>query len=614
MKKILNFISVVADFWYELLTGLLKNIFLLILIASSYWLFFVIGKVNGFYQQQEQLIEFTGTKTMPEIVQMVEDRQLTGRLIIGGRTRFIDQFGNHWWIKDFDTSVSAKSISVLDKSNVVISGRIKVDIQSESINSSQMTVNAFLDTAGRIGLALFYFGIVFLLFNHLKSSGVRLFGNSFRKYSTNIPKITFKDVAGHGAPKKEVQEVVEYLRNAEYFTRTGAKPPKGVLLYGPPGNGKTLIAKAVAGEAKASYFEQNASTFVEMYVGVGAQRVRELFKEARKCRPSVIFIDELDSVGQKRSGGGNEERLQTINALLAEMDGFENNDGIVVIAATNRIEQLDEALIRPGRFDRKVMIPLPHYQDRVDILNVCFERLPSIKVDTQYWGKHTQGFSGAELANLVNESAVEATREHSYVVLDRHVEKARERILMGPKDNSTILSYEQKRTIAFHECGHAILNYLINKKLPEKISIIPRAGVLGAALLNTEFDVFYTPKKIEEQIKVCLAGRASEEVFIGEVSSASSPDLEKASALSKILVLNLGQSSFGPYIPTSEILMAEVESLARDKMKSLYEAVVQVLKDRKNIVSCLVDELLEKEELSAAQLEVLIKTFEQNNL
>lgn len=608
MKKILNFISIVADFWYELLTGLLKNIFLLILIASSYWLFFVIGKVNGFYQQQEQLIDFTGNKSMSEIVQMVEERQLTGRLIIGGRTRFVDQFGNHWWVEDFDNNVSAQSIGKLEEGNVVISGRVKVDIQSESINSSQMTVNAFLDTAGRIGLALFYFGIVFLLFNHLKSSGASFFGKSFRKYATNIPKVTFNDVAGHSGPKKEVQEVVEYLKNAEYFSRTGAKPPRGVLLYGPPGNGKTLIAKAVAGEAKASYFEQNASTFVEMYVGVGAQRVRELFKEARKAKPSVIFIDELDSVGQKRSGGGNDERLQTINALLAEMDGFESNDGIVVIAATNRLEQLDEALIRPGRFDRKVMIPLPHYQDRTEILDVCFKRLPNVDVDSMFWGKCTQGFSGADLANLVNEAAVEATREHSYVVSNRHVEKARERILMGPKDNSAILTDEQKRSIAFHECGHAILNYVINKKIPEKISIVPRGGLLGATMVNNDFDVFYTPKNIESQIKVFIAGRASEDVFVGQISSASNSDLEKASTLAKVLIVNLGQSSFGPYIPTSETLLAEVESLARDKIKVLYEEVVEVLKDKKNVVNCLVVELLEKEELSQEQIQRLIES------
>lgn len=614
VNKILALVSKVADFWYDFLTTTLKNFVLLVLMGSSYFLFFTIGKVNGFYTQQEQLVTLTGKKTVPELITMVDDGQLKGRLVIGEVTRFVDQYGNHWRVDQFEKNMSISSLEKLRQMGVDVSGKLRVDVQSDAVNAGQMTLNAFLDTAWRIGLALLYFGIVLLVFHHLKNSSSSMFGDVLKRYGKkNAPKISFKDVAGHHGPKREVQEVIEYLKNPDFFMRTGAKPPKGVLLYGPPGNGKTLIAKAVAGEAQANYFEQNASSFVQMYVGVGAQRVRQLFKEARAARPSVIFIDELDSVGQKRMGGGNDERLQTINALLAEMDGFENNEGIVVIAATNRLEHLDEALIRPGRFDRKVMVPLPHKVDRYEILDAIFKKLPLVNIDLERWSQKTQGFSGADLANLVNESAVEAARAKSDEVLDIHVAKARERILMGPENPTAVLSDGQKNTIAFHESGHVVVEWCLTKRVPEKVCIVPRGVRLGVTIMQVQEDLYLTPEDAEQKIKMLLAGRASEQLFVGQVSTASGDDLQKASEFARLLTLHLGQTDLGPYIPKSEHLLAENEKKAQGILERYYAEVLELLRNNEKIVKMIANQLIVEEQIEESSLQELLNEWRDKN-
>ena len=386
--------------------------------------------------------------------------------------------------------------------------------------------------------------------------GAMSFGKSKAKLlgEDNI-KITFDDVAGIEEAKQELSEVVEFLRDPRKFQRLGGKIPKGVLTVGPPGTGKTLLAKAIAGEAKVPFFTISGSDFVEMFVGVGASRVRDMFETAKKQAPCIIFIDELDAVGRHRGaglGGGHDEREQTLNQMLVEMDGFEGNDGVIVIAATNRPDVLDPALLRPGRFDRQVVVPLPDIRGREGILKVHMRKVPvSDDVDPSIIARGTPGFSGADLANLVNEAALFAARENKRTVTMDEFEQAKDKIMMGAERRSMVMSNKEKLNTAYHEAGHAIVGYIVPDHDPvHKVTIIPRGRALGVTMYLPEEDKYSISKeKLESNISSLYGGRLAEEMTLGPegVTTGASNDIERATEIARNMVTKWGLSDkLGP--------------------------------------------------------------------
>ena len=374
-----------------------------------------------------------------------------------------------------------------------------------------------------------------------------------KTYSTERPGTTFEDVAGYDGVKQEITEIVDFLKTPERFSQIGARVPKGVLLVGPPGTGKTLIAKAVAGEAGVPFLSVTGSDFMEMFVGVGASRVRDLFESARKMGKAIIFIDEVDSIGRKRGaglGGGHDEREQTLNQMLSEMDGFEGSEGIVMMAATNRPDILDPALLRPGRFDRQVVVPLPELTDRHDILKVHIKgKLTADDLDLNVVARGTPGMSGADLANLINEAALYAVRSGDDEIAARHVEMARDRVLMGQKRESLALSNEEKEAIAYHEAGHAVCASVLPTADPlHKVTIIPSGMALGVTMQLPEEDRhIYRSDYILDRLVVMFGGRIAEELVFGIVSTGAADDLMRATALARSMVREWGMSTeLGP--------------------------------------------------------------------
>jgi cell division protease FtsH len=386
--------------------------------------------------------------------------------------------------------------------------------------------------------------------------GAMSFGKSrARMMGEDQIKITFADVAGVEEAKDEVAELVEFLRDPGKFQKLGGKIPRGVLMVGSPGTGKTLLAKAIAGEAKVPFFTISGSDFVEMFVGVGASRVRDMFEQAKKHAPCIIFIDEIDAVGRHRGaglGGGHDEREQTLNQLLVEMDGFEGNEGVIVIAATNRPDVLDPALLRPGRFDRQVVVPLPDVRGREQILKVHMRKVPiADDVKPQLIARGTPGFSGADLANLVNEAALFAARENCKNVLMSHFERAKDKIMMGAERRSMVMSDDEKKLTAYHEAGHAIVGRMVPDHDPVyKVSIIPRGRALGVTMFLPEADRYsYSKRRLESQISSLFGGRIAEELIFGKdaVTTGASNDIERATAIARNMVTKWGLSDkLGP--------------------------------------------------------------------
>ena len=387
------------------------------------------------------------------------------------------------------------------------------------------------------------------------SKGAMSFGRSRAKLlNEDQTKVTFGDVAGCDEAKEEVQELVEFLRDPTKFQKLGGKIPRGVLMVGPPGTGKTLLAKAIAGEAKVPFFSISGSDFVEMFVGVGASRVRDMFEQAKKHAPCIIFIDEIDAVGRHRGaglGGGHDEREQTLNQLLVEMDGFEGGEGVIVIAATNRPDVLDPALLRPGRFDRQVVVGLPDVKGREQILRVHMRKVPlADDVEPMIVARGTPGFSGADLANLVNEAALFAARENAREVRMDHFDKARDKIMMGAERRSMAMSEQEKTLTAYHEAGHAIVGRLVPEHDPVyKVTIIPRGRALGVTMYLPEGDKYsYNKTAIESQLASLYGGRVAEELIFGEdkVTTGASNDIERATKMARNMVTKWGLSDLGP--------------------------------------------------------------------
>ena len=422
--------------------------------------------------------------------------------------------------------------------------------------------------------------------------GANHFGHArTRTLSDQSKPVTFDDVAGAEEEKGELQEIVEFLRDPERFTALGARIPKGVLLVGPPGTGKTLIAKAVAGEAGVHFLSISGSDFVELYVGVGASRVRDLFEQAKKEAPAIVFIDEIDAVGRRRGaglGGGHDEREQTLNQLLVEMDGFGSNEGVIVLAATNRQDILDPALLRPGRFDRQIYVGLPDIRGREAILKVHAKRKPLAEdVSLTQVAQATAGFTGADLANLLNEAALLAARQHSQFITSAHLHEAMLKVIAGPEKKSRVVTDHARRLTAYHEAGHAVVIHQLPTQDPvHQITIIPRGPAGGMTIsLPTEDKAYLSKKELEERIAVCLGGRVAEELVLRDVSTGASSDIQKASELARAMVTKYGMSeklgaiAYGS--ESDEIFLGRSMAQARTYSE---EVAAQIDQEVKNII------------------------------
>ncbi|MCY0791630.1 ATP-dependent zinc metalloprotease FtsH [Morganella morganii] len=464
--------------------------------------------------------------------------------------------------------------------------------------------------------------------------GAMSFGKSKARMLTEDQiKTTFADVAGCDEAKEEVGELVEYLREPSRFQKLGGKIPKGILMVGPPGTGKTLLAKAIAGEAKVPFFTISGSDFVEMFVGVGASRVRDMFEQAKKAAPCIIFIDEIDAVGRQRGaglGGGHDEREQTLNQMLVEMDGFEGNEGIIVIAATNRPDVLDPALLRPGRFDRQVVVGLPDVRGREQILKVHMRRVPlSPDVEPSVLARGTPGFSGADLANLVNEAALFAARGNKRVVTMVEFEKAKDKIMMGAERRSMVMTEEQKASTAYHEAGHAIIGRLVPEHDPvHKVTIIPRGRALGVTFFLPEGDqISASRQKLESQISTLYGGRLAEEIIYGpeNVSTGASNDIKVATNIARNMVTQWGFSEkLGPLLyadEDGEVFLGRSVSKAQhmsdetartidEEIRGLiernYKRARQILMDNLDILHTMKDALMKYETIDAPQIDDLM--------
>ena len=489
--------------------------------------------------------------------------------------------------------------------------------------------NMFVSALYYLGPTLLIIGFWFFMMRQMQGGGkggAFSFGKSkARLIDENSNTVTFNDVAGCDEAKEEVSELVDFLKDPQKFQKLGGRIPHGVLLVGPPGTGKTLLARAIAGEAKVPFFSISGSDFVEMFVGVGASRVRDMFENAKKNSPCIIFIDEIDAVGRHRGagmGGGNDEREQTLNQMLVEMDGFESNSGVIVVAATNRSDVLDKALLRPGRFDRQVHVGLPDIRGREQILKVHMRKVPiDPDVDAAVLARGTPGFSGADLANLVNESALFAARRNKRAVDMKDFEDAKDKIYMGPERKSAVMREEERRNTAYHESGHAVVAKVLPKADPvHKVTIMPRGMALGVTWQLPEFDrVNLYKDRMLEELAILFGGRAAEEVFLHSMSTGASNDFERATKMARDMVTRYGMSdSLGTmvYVDTesesmfgrtssktvSELTQQKVDAEIRSLIDSQYALARSILEQNRDKVEAMVAALLEWETIDAEQI------------
>ena len=480
-----------------------------------------------------------------------------------------------------------------------------------------------------LGPTLLIIGFWFFMMRQMQGGGkggAFSFGKSkARLIDENSNTVTFADVAGCDEAKEEVFELVDFLKDPQKFQKLGGRIPHGVLLVGPPGTGKTLLARAIAGEAKVPFFSISGSDFVEMFVGVGASRVRDMFENAKKNSPCIIFIDEIDAVGRHRGagmGGGNDEREQTLNQMLVEMDGFESNSGVIVVAATNRSDVLDKALLRPGRFDRQVHVGLPDIRGREQILQVHMRKVPiDPDVNAAVLARGTPGFSGADLANLVNEAALFAARRNKRSVDMKDFEDAKDKIYMGPERKSAVMREEERRNTAYHESGHAVVAKVLPKADPvHKVTIMPRGMALGVTWQLPEFDrVNLYKDRMLEELAILFGGRAAEEVFLHSMSTGASNDFERATKMARDMVTRYGMSdSLGTmvYVDTesesifgrnstktvSELTQQKVDAEIRSLIDSQYALAKSILEQNRDKVEAMVAALLEWETIDAEQI------------
>ena len=477
-------------------------------------------------------------------------------------------------------------------------------------------------------------GFCLFLMRQMQSGGNKAlsFGKSrARLLSAQQKKATFKDVAGTDEAKEELQEIIEFLKDPQKFQKLGGRIPKGVLLVGPPGTGKTLLARAIAGEANVPFFSISGSDFVEMFVGVGASRVRDLFEQGKKNAPCIIFIDEIDAVGRHRGaglGGGHDEREQTLNALLVEMDGFETNEGVILIAATNRPDVLDPALLRPGRFDRRVVVARPDVKGREEILRVHTRKVPiADDVELSVIARGTPGFSGADLANLVNEAALWAARQNRKAVMMVDFEMSKDKVMMGVERRSMILSDEEKKNTAYHEAGHALVAAMTPGADPvHKVTIIPRGMALGLTMQLPEDDKHtYTREYLETMLAVLMGGRSAEEIFLGHITTGAGNDIERATDIARNMVCEWGMSELGPlaygkkeeaiflgreiaqHRDYSEDTAIQIDKEVKSIVNGGYERATNLLLNNRETLERIAQALLEREVIDANEVKLLME-------
>lgn len=489
--------------------------------------------------------------------------------------------------------------------------------------------NPFWDLMGQVIPFLLFGAMAFFLLSRMNGGNNNKafeFGRSKAKLEGNI-KVRFDDVAGCDEEKEEMQELIEYLKNPKKFAKMGARIPKGVLMVGAPGTGKTLLAKAVAGEAEVPFYSISGSDFVEMFVGVGASRVRDMFKKATQTAPCIIFIDEIDAVGRQRGtglGGGHDEREQTLNQLLVEMDGISDNSGVVIVAATNRPDVLDPALLRPGRFDRQITVSLPDRKGRKAILEVhARNKKLSTEIDLDALAKRTPGFSGADLENVLNEAAILAVRENMDIITMHHLDEAIDRVIAGPAKKSRTYSEREKRLVAYHEIGHTIIGLkLESSDMVQKVTIIPRGTAGGYNLMTPrEEKMMHTKSDLLARITGLLGGRVAEEIVFNEISTGASQDIEQATRIAREMVMTYGMSDLGPiqYEHSggnvflgrdynaqrnySGQIAFEIDKEVRRLIDNAYEQAKAIINGHRDLMESLVNSLLENETLTAEQIQ-----------
>ncbi|WP_304237519.1 ATP-dependent zinc metalloprotease FtsH [Phascolarctobacterium succinatutens] len=588
-----------------------KNVlFYLLIIMVIIWMFDLYGEKNS-KPADISYTSFMQHVQQDEIKQVtIVDNVISGKLKDG---------------KEFST-VAPNDSKLVEKLEAK-----KVDIKAELPPQPPW----WMSILSSILPMLIIVGLWFMLMNQGGAGGGKVmnFGKSrARRYDEEKLKITFKDVAGADEAKQELEEVVEFLKHPQKYNDLGAKIPKGVLLYGPPGTGKTLLAKAVAGEAGVPFFSISGSDFVEMFVGVGASRVRDLFDQAKKSAPCIVFIDEIDAVGRQRGaglGGGHDEREQTLNQLLVEMDGFSANEGIIMIAATNRPDILDPALLRPGRFDRQIVVDRPDIKGRTEILKVHVKGKPMGQdVNLDVIAQRTPGFTGADLSNLVNEAALLTARKDKKAINMPEMEEAAERVIMGPERKSRVISDKEKRLTAYHEGGHTIVGMLLEHTDPvHKVTIIPRGRAGGYTLSLPKEDKYYaTRSEMLDELKVLLGGRVAEALVLKEISSGASSDLQRATQLARQMICEYGMSeNIGPVTfghrqdqvflgrdiardkDYSEEVAAEIDKEVRSFMEDAYAATEKLLSDNIDKLHVIAKALMEKETLEEEEINQLVK-------
>ena len=596
-----------------------KNIFLMVAVFVAVILLWnFLDSIQNGSPDEKSYTEFTRLMEKGRIreVTITQSGQVTGKYVPDGSEEH----------RDFKAVIPTDGMATI-VTHLSDNG-VSVEIQNDEQN------NWFYVLLSSGLPILLFIGFWIFIMRQMQAGGNRAlsFGKSRAKLSTNQQKkVTFEDVAGVEEAKEELQEIIEFLREPQKFQKLGGRIPKGVLLLGPPGTGKTLLARAIAGEASVPFFAISGSDFVEMFVGVGASRVRDLFEQGKKNAPCIVFIDEIDAVGRHRGaglGGGHDEREQTLNQLLVEMDGFESNDGVILIAATNRPDVLDPALLRPGRFDRQVIVSLPDIRGREGILKVHTRRTPlADDVKLSVLARGTPGFSGAQLANLVNEAALNAARFDRRAVTMDDFEEAKDKVLMGKERRSMVMTEQEKRNTAYHEAGHALVAYFLPDADPlHKVTIIPRGRALGVTMQLPEEDKYnYTKEYMQGTITILLAGRAAEEIFLGITTTGASNDMERTTSLARKMVCEWGMSDLGPLTfgkNEEQIFLAREISRAKDysektaiKIDEEIKAIIsasnqqsrEILEGNREALVRMAEALLEYETLDLTQIEAVMK-------
>ena len=599
--------------------GLLPYLFLVLIVFSVYYLFSVLNqKVN--------------VLTYDEFVSLLEEEKVTELSITPKQRAVVYEItGKAEDYKENESffirvPLSDEIIKTIFASEEKSDFELVTNPDPESSTLLLILVNV-LPLVLLVGVAIFIFT------RQMGGANKSMdFGKSRARLSNDTNKVTFKDVAGLKEEKEEVSELIDFLKNPKKFQKLGARIPKGVLLVGPPGTGKTLLAKAVAGEANVPFYYISGSDFVELFVGVGASRVRDMFKQAKHSAPCLIFIDEIDAVGRQRGtglGGGHDEREQTLNQLLTEMDGFGANEGIIIIAATNRADVLDPALLRPGRFDRQVTVDLPDVREREEILKVhAKDKILDSSVRLEFLAKRTPGFSGAALENLLNEAALLAVRRNKEAITMSEIDEATDRVIGGPAKLSRKYNDHEKEVVAYHEAGHAVLGIkLPNADDVQKITIIPRGQAGGYTLMMPSEETYLSTKtELLQRITGLLGGRVSEEIQFHEVTTGAHNDFEKATKIARAMVTEYGMSDLGPvqleqqeggvflgrdYNKTrnfSNEIAHEIDKEVRKIIDECYQEAKKILFENRDLVKLLADSLLEYETLTEEQIDSLVET------